>query len=558
MTRFSLPPFGAIPPFSVRDLNSPIVTFVGRLDASQKGFDIFLDAIELVDRSSGAVFSAWLVGGGAEEVENVVIDILRRPVLAAMHAAGRLTLWGRVDIDSLPELFSRSTLVAMPSRRETFGLVAVQAMLCGAAVAASFVGGLKHTIIHRSTGAHFQTGNATALAFIIMALVRNRPLAKWLGTSAEWWSRAAFGDESPICGLHRILSTQEGDAVESHPIENPAALFVEKDRIFAKNIVEYNTSLDLISATNNTTFRATKASGESTFVKVFTERPDYDLSIYRIACTLIPTCWKARKNRSIVAAASPFTVPLLGRSERTLRFHWSEPNASTAMAILTLSRRFGESISQPDGTMVAACAQAYQSLRVAKSWDALYEFDVAAAQLNASLTGNCNTFVRCDARVELTRLNLHLTAGAWPLSAQMRQMMKAVVLLAEALCSDDDDIALLCHGDLNAEHVRMINSAALLCDLEEARFCFGDLDSASLALSILQSGSISDRLLQAVTGVLMDGKGRQGAQGSTLWLIAQALHRALGAAAWGGTEGIIETSEMCLAVMENMKPLTRQ
>ena len=144
----------------------------------------------------------------------MLAEVARRSRVARMHSSGRFQLWGRVDFDCLPELFSRSTLVVMPSRRETFGLVAVQAMLCHTPVAASYVGGLRHTIVPRETGAHFAPGDVAALAFVITALINNRPLAEWLGHRAGDWASRAFAQDSPESGFRRILKVQAGDGVD--------------------------------------------------------------------------------------------------------------------------------------------------------------------------------------------------------------------------------------------------------------------------------------------------------------------------------------------------------
>jgi N-acetyl-alpha-D-glucosaminyl L-malate synthase BshA len=65
---------------------------------------------------------------------------------------------------SVHELLSCADLVLLPSASESFGLVALEAMACGAPVVASNVGGLPEVIEHGTTGYMFDIGDIDGMA----------------------------------------------------------------------------------------------------------------------------------------------------------------------------------------------------------------------------------------------------------------------------------------------------------------------------------------------------------------------------------------------------------
>ena len=68
------------------------------------------------------------------------------------------------------ELLSCSDLFLLPSRSESFGLAALEAMACGSPVVASRVGGLPELIINRETGYLCEVGNIDAVSYTHLTL----------------------------------------------------------------------------------------------------------------------------------------------------------------------------------------------------------------------------------------------------------------------------------------------------------------------------------------------------------------------------------------------------
>jgi hypothetical protein len=480
-------------------------------------------------------FCVWVIGGGIDEAQRLFEDIRRRPGCSSMHDAARLFVWGRVDTDCLPEIYSRASLIVMPSRRETFGLVAVQSMLCGTAVAASFIGGLKHTVVHRQTGFHFAAGDVTALAFIMRSIVCNHRLVGWLGNNAEHWAKEAFGHNSPNGGWARILRAQAGQTLEPHPLERPTEFFLAEDIDAIRLWLGQECKVESVATVNNATFKVHCLPDSVAFVKRFTTRPDFDFSIYQIDNSLTPSDWRARLARTTAASTSPFVLPIRDTCDRMALFDWATPaRIAQRGLIFDVARKFSASLGIPSQTLVGECLLASKAFVKSGAWVDLAAFDRAAASLNKFLNGRDDVFVRCDPRVEIMRQQMHLDAGAWPIPTELRSSMRAVLNRATKFEINRVPSALVRHGDLRTHHFLEYKDKLVLCDLEESRVAFGDLDMASL---MLQQARMYQPEEAPITSLLVDLKLRYPEVDDynfvVLWFIAQAFHLALGKAAWG-------------------------
>jgi glycosyltransferase involved in cell wall biosynthesis len=131
--------------------NDGFILGVGRL-VYEKGFDLLIEAVGAIEPANRP--KVVIVGGGPER--QALID------QADLHNVN-LHLPGVISPLHLPEWFSRARIVAVPSRREGFGLVAAEAAAAGRAVVGSAVGGIPDIVKQGVSGLVVEPGDVGAL-----------------------------------------------------------------------------------------------------------------------------------------------------------------------------------------------------------------------------------------------------------------------------------------------------------------------------------------------------------------------------------------------------------
>lgn len=120
--------------------------FVGRM-SSIKGYDVFIDAVEIMSRTRHVDV---VMAGGTVPGEEWRLAELRDRV-AALGDRARVRVLGQVE--NTAQLYSSARIVVVPSRvPEAFGMVALEAMAAGAVVIGSDIGALPELIEHGSSG----------------------------------------------------------------------------------------------------------------------------------------------------------------------------------------------------------------------------------------------------------------------------------------------------------------------------------------------------------------------------------------------------------------------
>ena len=97
---------------------------------------------------------------------------------------------GFLSHEELGRRYGRAAVVACPSRREGFGVVAAEAMAHGRPVVASAVGGLLDLVSHEETGLLVPPGDADALRAALDRLLGDPALRRRLGDAARARARA--------------------------------------------------------------------------------------------------------------------------------------------------------------------------------------------------------------------------------------------------------------------------------------------------------------------------------------------------------------------------------
>lgn len=167
----------------------PFILFVGRIDAI-KGIDVLVRAIHHLTHKplkGGQELGLIIIGGELDldpQIENQEMQRLRKMV-ARMNLEGLIAFWGAQRQDLLPYFYSAAEALVLPSRYESFGMVALEAMACGTPVIASRVGGLPYTVEDRRTGFLVPEGDWYLLAECIREVIENGELKKKLVAAAQ-------------------------------------------------------------------------------------------------------------------------------------------------------------------------------------------------------------------------------------------------------------------------------------------------------------------------------------------------------------------------------------
>ncbi|MGH9178085.1 MAG: glycosyltransferase, partial [Acidimicrobiales bacterium] len=122
------------------EAGGPMLLFVGRIQPL-KGLDVAVRALAELTPSFPDSFLAVVGGpsgaGGAAEVERI------RRLTADLGVAGRVRMVAPQPHERLSTFYRAADVCLVPSRSESFGLVALEAAACGTPVVAAAVGGLR-------------------------------------------------------------------------------------------------------------------------------------------------------------------------------------------------------------------------------------------------------------------------------------------------------------------------------------------------------------------------------------------------------------------------------
>ena len=167
-----------------------VLLFVGR-PAPIKGLEILLQALARLKADGFGQADLRLVIVGGDRDEGRDDDRGRLRALAdALGVGAWVDFKGPEPQTALPEYYRAADLCLVPSHHESFGMAALEAMACGAAVVASRVGGLATTIQDGVTGVLVPPRDEVALASAIASLLADASRRRTLGRLAARWAQS--------------------------------------------------------------------------------------------------------------------------------------------------------------------------------------------------------------------------------------------------------------------------------------------------------------------------------------------------------------------------------
>lgn len=160
------------------DAGGPVLLFVGRIQPL-KGADVAVRTLAALSPHATLV----IVGGpsgpnGPSEMRRV------KSLVAELGVADRVRFVPPQPHEDLPAFYRAADVCLVPSRSESFGLVALEAAACGTPVVAAAVGGLCTLVDEGVTGFLIEGRDPSAYAERVAHLLDDRAVARRMGRSA--------------------------------------------------------------------------------------------------------------------------------------------------------------------------------------------------------------------------------------------------------------------------------------------------------------------------------------------------------------------------------------
>lgn len=175
----------------------PLILFAGRLQAL-KGPDVAVRALAELRRADPDLDPMLVIFGGPSGNACLGPDALAK-LAADLGVSDRVVVREPVRHRLLADWYRAADVVVVPSRSESFGLVALEASACGTPVVASDVGGLRTAVRNGVTGMLVPLGPPSGYARALGELLRHTELAREMGEAGARharrfdWTRAAEG-----------------------------------------------------------------------------------------------------------------------------------------------------------------------------------------------------------------------------------------------------------------------------------------------------------------------------------------------------------------------------
>jgi D-inositol-3-phosphate glycosyltransferase len=160
--------------------DGPVLLFVGRIQPL-KGADVAVRTLACLEEYSAAT----LVVVGSPSGADGEAELCRLHALVdAYDLGGRVRFVPAEPHDHLATYYRAADACLVPSRSESFGLVALEAAACGTPVVAAAVGGLRSLVDHGHTGFLVEGRDPAAYAAYVSEILDNPRLAAEMSRNA--------------------------------------------------------------------------------------------------------------------------------------------------------------------------------------------------------------------------------------------------------------------------------------------------------------------------------------------------------------------------------------
>lgn len=159
--------------------DDPLLLFIGRIQPL-KGVDLAVGALARMERTDARL---WIVGGASGQQGGREVDRIRG-LIAQLGLTERVHFVPPQPHHLLSTYYRAADVCLVPSRSESFGLVALEAAACGLPTVASAVGGLLTLVDHGHSGYLVESRDPDEYAAWIDTILADPVLAHRLAVSA--------------------------------------------------------------------------------------------------------------------------------------------------------------------------------------------------------------------------------------------------------------------------------------------------------------------------------------------------------------------------------------
>jgi len=177
-------------------LHRPLrIIAIGRL-SHEKGFDLLIEALTMIDKDVDWICE--IVGEGS------LATALARQI-KENKLDDKIRLSGAVSPTEIREKLAASDILAVPSRREGFGIAAIEGMAAALPVIGAKVGALPQLIQDEVTGILVEPLNPRELSSAIRDLIKNRPKSIRMGLAGLERAGQLYRAEKVYAPLSEML-----------------------------------------------------------------------------------------------------------------------------------------------------------------------------------------------------------------------------------------------------------------------------------------------------------------------------------------------------------------